>query len=385
MKFNQHRRRGATATFVVVTMPVLLGFAALTIDVAALHGTRTDLQDAADAAALSGASVLASDAMLQVHLEGNASSAVSVVSSTSITRIKSIASQFDTFGKENLGVENGDISLGWIDVTSATSSLVTTGDPVDYNAVQVIVRRSSTGTNGPVSLMFASIFGMSTSDVSASAVAVFNDRFSALETASAGPAILPLTMDINEYNSQLAAGGDNYGYDSSTSTIDTSSDGLPEVDPYPIKSSPGNFGLLNIGLPSMGTPGLADHITNGVPPEDFVTEIGTSEVVFYQDDGTPVTYDIGGDPGITASLEPSFATHLGEPVSFFLHDSVTGTGSGSVYHIVGMRWGRLMDVSLKSGTKQIIIQPMTYYGSGVRTTPGAPKSGGVAGKLMLAR
>ncbi len=368
-----------------MTLPVLLGFAALTLDVAALHGTRTDLQDTADAAALSGASALASDAMLQVHLEGNGSSAVSMVSSANLSRIKSIASQFDTFGKSSLAVESGDISLGWIDVTSGTSPIDTSGDPVDYNAVQVIVRRSSTGTNGPVSLMFASVFGLSSSDVSASAVAVFNDGFSAFETASPGPANLPLTMDINEYNTQLAAGGDGYGYDSGTSSIDTSPDGLPEVDPYPIVSAPGNFGLLNIGNPNMGTPGLADHIENGIPPEDFVTEIGTSEVVFYEDDGTSVTHETGGDPGIVASLESSFETHLGEPVSFFLHDQVTGTGANSVYRIVGMRWGRLMNVNLNCGNKEIIIQPMTYYGAGVRTSPGAPSSGGVAGKLMLAR
>ena len=52
------RRRGATAVVVVITVPVLLGMAALTIDVGHLQLVRQELQTAADAAALAAADLL---------------------------------------------------------------------------------------------------------------------------------------------------------------------------------------------------------------------------------------------------------------------------------------------------------------------------------------
>ena len=46
----QKRRRAATAVLVLVTLPVMLGMAALAIDVCVMYNTRADLQRAADAA-----------------------------------------------------------------------------------------------------------------------------------------------------------------------------------------------------------------------------------------------------------------------------------------------------------------------------------------------
>ncbi len=48
------RRRAVTGAFVVVTLPVLLGFAALAIDVGSIAAAKTELQNAVDAAVLAG-------------------------------------------------------------------------------------------------------------------------------------------------------------------------------------------------------------------------------------------------------------------------------------------------------------------------------------------
>ncbi|MFQ5589661.1 MAG: pilus assembly protein TadG-related protein [Phycisphaerae bacterium] len=52
---HTYRRRGAVAVFVLVAVPIILGFAALTVDVGILNTTRAKLQCAADAAALAAA------------------------------------------------------------------------------------------------------------------------------------------------------------------------------------------------------------------------------------------------------------------------------------------------------------------------------------------
>src|SRR3989304_9625188 len=53
-----YQARGAVLVFTVVTLIVLLGFAALTVDVGYLYNTRADLQDTADAAVLASVRML---------------------------------------------------------------------------------------------------------------------------------------------------------------------------------------------------------------------------------------------------------------------------------------------------------------------------------------
>ncbi len=61
------RRRGIVAVYTVVVIVVLLGFAALTVDVGYLYGQRQHAQNTADAAALAGASALRSEEYTSVH------------------------------------------------------------------------------------------------------------------------------------------------------------------------------------------------------------------------------------------------------------------------------------------------------------------------------
>lgn len=53
-----HQRRGVTAALVAIMLPVLLGVAALTVDIGSVYVVRAQMQDIADAGALAGASAL---------------------------------------------------------------------------------------------------------------------------------------------------------------------------------------------------------------------------------------------------------------------------------------------------------------------------------------
>ncbi len=55
---HPYRHRAATIILVAVTVPVLLSFAALTVDVGQIYNARAELQNAADAAAMAAASQL---------------------------------------------------------------------------------------------------------------------------------------------------------------------------------------------------------------------------------------------------------------------------------------------------------------------------------------
>ena len=143
---KRSHRRGAVAAFVVVVIPVMIGFAALTVDVGYLYNVRAELQNAADATALSAAQLLPN---------------VSAVKSTAFAY--AVANQ----GHHGAVLKDSDLVTGYWDVAGG----VFQADGKPTNAVRVTVRRAEENGN-PVSLMFAAIFGWTTTNVSARATAM---------------------------------------------------------------------------------------------------------------------------------------------------------------------------------------------------------------------
>ena len=381
-------RRAVVAAQVLVMLPVLMGFAAFTIDVGTLYRARAELQTAADSAALAGASAYSTDAMLQVRLDGN-ESAFNEVLSLVLTRGSQFSTLNDTLGSPTL-VDTGDIATGWIDVLSSSDPIDTGAAHSQCNAVRVTVRRAEDGgegSNGPVEFFFAPIFGKMTGEASASAVAIFDDRFAGYDSEDGGSDVMPFTIHENVLAAELAGGGDQFGYDPVLDTVTSGPDGVREINIYPHASVPGNFGLLNIGLPDQGVPGLADQIENGVPPEDIEAEIGTPVLAYYDEEGSPLTYDITGSPGLKASLESAIETRIVDTIAFLIHDQVTGSGANATYRITQMRFARVMGVKLKgaASSRGFWLQPVSYTGAGVRLGRSAGSSNGMVGRLVLAR
>jgi hypothetical protein len=124
-----------------------------------------------------------------------------------------------------------------------------------------------------------------------------------------------------------------------------------------------------------------------VSAEDFVMEIGTSELSFITETGDPTSYDMTGSPGLEAALKAAIGDIVGDVVGFFLHDNVVLSGSNATYTITGIRFGRVMDIRLTGAPNQrgFFIQPVAYVGGGVTIHPDAPSSGGLIGRLVLAR
>jgi Flp pilus assembly protein TadG len=367
-------------------LPVLIGFAALTIDIGAMYNTRADLQRAADAAALAGVAALTSDTMMQYRDTAN-SALLFQVTTAATGEVNYFSGLNHSFGSNTMHIEAGDITTGWLDVTSSTTPIQ--GSPpagAFPNAVRVAARRTSESTNGPLDLFFASIFGTSTSDLSAAAVAVFDDRVSGFDPESGSGYLVPFAISETIYQEGLAGGSDDYQYDGDTDSVSSGSDGVGEINLYPHNLAPGNFGLLNIGTLNQGAEAMAAQIENGVTGADLQAEVGTSDLVFFDSEGDPLHYHVTGNPGMTTSLTSSVETRVGDVIGFLLHSHVTDVGSNAVYRVVGIRFGRVMGIHLTGNEGQgLWVQPTTYAGSGVMISESAPSSGGVAGRLVLAR
>ena len=387
-------RSGAIVVFVAVMLVVLLGCVALAVDIGHLYVARTELQRAADSAALAGAIALGRGSDDDPYGDYYRSS-------------DDIYSQAEQYANLNAVVgsgvvlnRNSDIKIGYLQYPrdlSASLQIV----PLDAcNAVQVIARRDSSNPDGRIGLFFAPILGFHSSNVSASAIAVLDDKFYAYAPGDTGPAI-PFSIDEQIWNDQIVNGNgpDEYTYDGETEDVLASPDGNPEVKLFPEKlkeeaeDGAGMFGILHIG-PGEGALGasvIEAQIENGISGDDFVAMTGEPLINFYhQVSGEPITYsavsyDILGDPGLKATLEDAMAAKIGKTIGFFLHSSIAGTGANTVFNVVGMRFGRVMSVDLHGGGKAIIIQPVAYYGSEILTSPYVPTTDRTVGRLELVR
>jgi hypothetical protein len=394
---EKQRKRGVIAVQVAVVLAVLIGFAALTIDVGAMYNTRAELQRSADAAALAGAAAYMTDEMMRVRMNPDDVDALGYVVSLANGLATNGAAWNPSLGTTTTNVFGDDILTGWIDVTSA-SDPIQTGCPAEqYNAVQVILRRQSSeqeGANPPIALFFARIFGRGYTETTATAVAAFDDRFSGVSVSETGAGFLPFTIHEDAFASEMAGGGDQFGWDPDTETVYEGADGIREIRlyPYPLSGDPdswgdGNFGVLNIGSTDQGLLQLRDQIINGVTAEDLEAEIGTSNPVFHDDDGNPVTYQITGSPGLDGGLVGAIQSVEGQIVGFFLHNDVILSGANSIYFINDIRFGRMMDIRLYGAPDKrgLYIQPATYVGDNVEVDEDAPSSGGLVGRLVLVR
>jgi len=381
---NRRRRRGAVAAQVLVCSTVILGMGALVIDVGKLHLARTELQCAADSAALAGASAYFDNAGL---VQNTARGALAR------ERAQEFSDANWTLGAPTV-LAAGDIVTGTLDLSNPASLLDTSGTR-RFNAVQVLVRRTAGSSNGSIAYSFAWIFGYSDGGAVAGATAAFDDRFGGyVETEDYG-LLMPFSVHKNLYEQALVSGADKFSYDAVLEQVDGTPDGVREVPICALldelgASSPdgaGNFGLLNIGTGNQGDAALEAQVREGVALSDLELEIGTTEMRFVADDGQPNTYAITGSPGLKVAMSDAVESRVGQVVGFFIHDLVTDPGSNAVYRIVDMRFGRVMHVDTQGNPhhRRVVVQPVAYTGPGVIVITNAPSSNGQVGRLRLVR
>jgi Flp pilus assembly protein TadG len=379
------RRRGAAAPAVALCILMLLGCAALTVDSGRLYVVRGELQNTADAAALA-----AARALLSVDAQTDN---IPQIWSDGYTYASTIGAMFVCAGKP-VTVEEGYVTFGRLDTPDNLSEPLNVGS-LDYNAVRVFVRRSDGSPDGPISLTFSKLFGNSEADVSASAVAHLDDHMSGYRPPvdGSGGALIPMTVEETIFEEQAINGDDRFAWNEEGHTVESSGDGVPEIVLFPYKLSAdgvpegdGNFGILNIGVDNQGEPPVARQITDGVTQQDLISEIGTPEIEFVTDDGSPQTHVVGGNPGLTASLKTPLDMRVGTVIGFFLHrNPVDFSGSNALYTLVGIRFGRVMYVKIIGQHKEVVVQPIHYEGPGVLTDPSAPGTDLYASQLRLVR
>lgn len=212
--------KGVTAVLAAILIVMLLGFAALAIDIGYGMVTKNELQNIADAAALAATRQLS---MMYQNMSAEAQhnfipAADNTCSSVYPTCAGSadcadcimmaainVASQNRAGGRENIVIRDEDIFIGrWN--PSLTPDHFWTPDPNKQPlAVRVIARRDSLA-NTPIVTFFAKIFGIQNLNVTATATAAISGM------SHAEPGELELPVGISRYFFDEDACGDHIAF-----------------------------------------------------------------------------------------------------------------------------------------------------------------------------
>jgi hypothetical protein len=168
-------RTGATLVFVALSMVVLLGVAALAIDVGYAYVIRGELQNAADSGALAGAQVLYANNGTAVNPGANAEAAdyaTRHLSEQATVEVESVTRGHWSFGLGALakGFYPNEGTLEPVPLWNVTTEALDAN--VNFiNAVQVITRRSTDASGQLRQPFFAAVFGGAAPMVRTTAVA----------------------------------------------------------------------------------------------------------------------------------------------------------------------------------------------------------------------
>jgi Flp pilus assembly protein TadG len=185
---------GAAAITVAITLFGLIGTASLVIDMGQLYTVRHELQEMADAAALAGVAQLIQDPGGQAVR--NSKEAIRAAMAV-------MMAQSQIRGWPPMGDEiRNDLKLhfGFWDVNAASRSQawtevgMTCARDSKVNAIRATIRRTSGTTFGPVTNLFAKVFGFPNSEASATATAYLGF----IEAPQRGRVTVPLKVPTDQ-------------------------------------------------------------------------------------------------------------------------------------------------------------------------------------------
>ncbi len=348
-------------------MIALVAMVALAVDIGYLLVTRDQLQRSADAAAIASA----------WELVDPAGPKRSVDYAQLTDQVETIAAQYAALNpvlKSTPLLGESDVQLGFIpnptDPNSPFQS-INVGTP---NAVQVSVRRD-TEQNGEVPLFFARVLGIDKRAVRAQATAVLINSVAGFKPPADGTnlLLLPFALDEETWNElvEFGVGDDNYRYDTDTKTVKPGSDGIREVNLYPLGTgSPGNRGTVDIGGNNNSTADIARQITDGISAEDMA-HFPDSKLEF----DASGELALNGDTGISAGVKDELTAIVGKPRIIPIFRQVTGPGNNAEFTVVQFAGVRVLHVKLTGSmsSKKVIIQPCNIVAKGSipSATPGS--------------
>jgi len=364
---RRDERRGNVVVLTAFMIVAMCAFLAFAIDYGYLLTARTELQRAADTAAMAACWELIDGAPLTGN--GDMSAAVydartSAVNYAALNLVCTTGPIVDP----NAGNDaDGGVVVGaFYDWANPNSSIDPNADPSTYNAVQVRVNRTL-NENGEVPFFFAQVLGITSAPAQAQATAALLKNIKGFKTPEDGGnlGMLPFALDEDTWNNMLAGlTPDSWTWSSEggpNGSVTPGADGVLEVNLYPQGTgSPGNRGTVDIGSSNNSTADVARQIVDGVNKTDLDYMGGELTLNEFGE------LFLNGDTGISAGVKDELTSVIGRPSIIPIFNSVAGNGNNADYTIIKFAGVRIMEVKLtgKLSGKRVIIQPASMVTKG---------------------
>jgi Flp pilus assembly protein TadG len=356
-------RRGALVPLFAILLIPIMAMLAFSIDVGYICLAKTELQNAADSAALAGVEQLQT-LFVQYNLPNQTlklqilASATGTQSGGPTDTAKKYAA-YNTAGGKAITLLDSDVTFGFTDASGNYSSTYI-GFP---NTISVTARRDSTA-NGALSLFFGGILGKPTQDLECTSRATIYSgevtSLAVLSNTSMTTRLLPLALDVNVWKTFYTTGLSPDGL------MHPGPNGAPQLQVYPIPGqTSGNFSLLATGPPVNATDAFRTWIESGPSQSDIQYQINHSLLPVSASSTKPWA----AGPGLTSTLSTNFADILGkanliplfQPVSVVPYQAASGTGNNATYAIEGFASVQV-STATNSGSNMIIsLQPIAIY------------------------
>ena len=376
MRYRSHRfakRVGAITPLAALLCAFLLGMVAFAVDTSWIVLTRSELQNAADSAALAGAGQLMTG-YVQYNLPNQTSGQKTALINSAITKAKAAATQYAAYhtagGVANLALNDADIQVGLLDATGTFTP--SAGSGPYPNTVRVLMRRDGQA-NQSLRLFFAPVLGIATMDVNAPASATcYAGTISGFSTASGlNASLLPVTYDVNNWNAFLKTGLNPDGL----SMVDGS--GNPEIQVYPSIKNSGNFGELSLNDSHNGASTTANWIANGAAPSDI--QVLSDNNLIPLSNHPANTWDWQGNPGfkasnvaeINAQAGKTYLLPLFQPVSSDPLNYQAGVGQGANFSYDIVQFVAVTIMPVTDSNRQVVVQPAAYIAPTAYFAPGS--------------
>ncbi len=261
-------RRGNVLVLSAMVFSMLLAFTAFVVDIGFIVLSRSELSSTADGAALAATLEMGDGfgTLTPTQVATNAKAAA--VATAAANQAGGLSSVYCSATR--------DVKLGKYTWNATTAKWDTTWNATPYNVAEVTLHRDQVGsTQGDkqLDLFIAPSFGQSKKGVVVSGKAALLPATGLKKITGVNLDVLPITLDLPTWTALVAGTGtDSYSYSESTGTVTSGSDGVKEVDLYPLSKSlttAGNRGTVDFGGTSNSTADIARQIVYGLNDADM--------------------------------------------------------------------------------------------------------------------
>ncbi len=352
MSARSNNPAGSVLPIVAISITVLLLMLAIGFDLGWIYLVKNELQNAADAAALAGASQLPDEDFLFGAPDISDDIVACRDYAETYAGYNPAARRYITLDRNDANDPDGGVVVGYIEDPMDINSPLQTQGITEYNSVRVAAQLTQS-LNGPLQLFFGALTGVDNLDIGAMATATIDDRvigFALKEGETLW--MLPFTVNVDLWDEGYP--GDPIG---------ASFSGLLGLDIlrmlagiachesgwysgvlklYPYESGPGNFGTVDVGPPNNSTSDLIRQIRYGISPEDLEA-IGGLILTDDDDDGV-FTKWLEGDTGLSTALRSAIEEIIDQPRIIPLYRDAYGSGNNRMFEIVRFAGVRVVDV-----------------------------------------